>query len=340
MTLTLQEYCSLARYHTFGIPAKARWLATIEAATQLDELKAHPVLSTQPWLVIGGGSNLLPTQDYPGVVVRMVMEGKTLVRENDDHVWIEAAAGENWHAFVQWTLANGWYGLENLSLIPGTVGAAPIQNIGAYGVELKDCFESLTAWSKDDGHLFTLDREACAFGYRDSVFKHALKDNAVIVSVCFRLSKTPDVKTGYGEIERELANTGIRQPTPAQVAQAVIHIRQRKLPDPAVIGNAGSFFKNPVVAQAQADLLSEQFPALVRYPAGEGRVKLAAGWLIDQCGWKGKNMGNAGVYDKQALVLVNRGGATGAEVKALAEAIMASVRQKFGVQLEPEPIIL
>ncbi|MCB6182853.1 UDP-N-acetylmuramate dehydrogenase [Leeia sp. TBRC 13508] len=340
MALHIQENVSLLPFHTFGIPCEAKWLVEVDAVETLSELKAHPTLSSQPWLVLGGGSNLLPTKDYAGLVLRMTAKGKRIIKEDDDHVWIKAEAGENWHDFVQWTLANQWYGLENLSLIPGTVGASPIQNIGAYGVEVKDCFESLTAWHKADDTVITLSNADCQFGYRDSIFKQALKDKAIILSVTFRLNKQPSLKTAYGEIAKELANQHISEPTPRHVADAVIAIRQRKLPDPTQIGNAGSFFKNPVIATDIADEIATRFPNVVRYPAGDGLTKLAAGWLIDQCGWKGKSLGNAGVYEQQALVLVNRGGATGEEVLALSNAIIKSVQDTFGVTLEPEPIIL
>ncbi len=336
----IQESVSLAPYHTFGVQVRTRYLVDIDSLATLQAALAEPCFAGLPRLILGGGSNLLPTQDFPGVVFRLTMRGRRVVREAGDEVWVEAAAGETWHDFVQWTLDQGWGGLENLSLIPGTVGAAPIQNIGAYGVELKDCFDALEAYDLQTGTVQRLDREACRFGYRDSLFKQAWRDRAVILSVTVKLSRKAVVHTAYAELARELAASNIESPTPRQVADAVIRVRQRKLPDPAEIGNAGSFFKNPVVPASQADELAQRFPDVVRYPAGEGRTKLAAGWLIDQAGWKGKSVGRAGVYEKQALVLVNRGGATGEEVWALAQAIQTSVHEKFGVTLEPEPVIL
>jgi len=239
---------------------------------------------------------------------------------------------------VTHTLAQGWYGLENLSLIPGTVGAAPIQNIGAYGVELESCFESLEALEVASGNMVTLDRQACAFAYRDSLFKRAGRERYIIVSVTFGLDTQPRVHLEYAELKAELATRGIAEPTPVQVSEAVIAIRGRKLPDPAVIGNAGSFFKNPVITEEKLEALKVFYPLMVSYPAGPGLHKLAAGWLIDQAGWKGKTLGEAGVYEKQALVLVNRGHATGADIAALAKAIQADIRTRYAVELEPEPV--
>jgi UDP-N-acetylmuramate dehydrogenase len=250
------------------------------------------------------------------------------------------AAGENWHAFVQWTLEQGMPGLENLSLIPGTAGAAPIQNIGAYGVETRDYFHSLTAFDPDSGQFVTLDRDACRFAYRDSIFKHEAGRGLIIVDVTFALPKawTPNLR--YAELAQAVAAQGIAVPTARDVAATVIAVRRRKLPDPAEIGNAGSFFKNPVVSAAVCERLLAQYPALVHHRQADGSEKLAAGWLIDQCGWKGRSLGQAGVYEKQALVLVNRGGATGAEVQALARAIQQDVQARYGVVLEPEPVFV
>ena len=342
----IKENASLKTHNTFGIEAKARYLATI---TTLDELRgalADPRVQGLPRLVIGGGSNLLLTRDFPGLVLLMQSRGIELLGEESAKeraeegaaVRVRVAAGENWHAFVQHALAQGWYGLENLSLIPGTVGAAPIQNIGAYGVELESRFESLEALEIASGNVVTLDRAACAFAYRDSLFKRAGRERYIIVSVTFRLSRQARVHTEYAELKAELAARGIAEPTPVQVSVAVIAIRGRKLPDPAVIGNAGSFFKNPLIDEEKLEALKVFYPKMVSYPAGAGMHKLAAGWLIDQAGWKGKTLGEAAVYDKQALVLVNRGGATGADIAALAKAIQADIRTRYAVELEPEPV--
>jgi UDP-N-acetylmuramate dehydrogenase len=290
--------------------------------------------------VLGGGSNILLTRDFSGLVLHVGIKGIEIVGEDTDATYVRAAAGENWHQFVQWTLAHGLGGLENLSLIPGSVGAAPIQNIGAYGIEIKDLFHSLTLFDFETGEQTVLDKAECMFGYRDSVFKHRLRDRAVVLDVTFALPKQWQPNLRYADVTNELAARSITQPTAQDISAAVIAIRTRKLPDPAVIGNAGSFFKNPVVTPMQRDALLQRYPQMVNYAQPDGSVKLAAGWLIDQCGWKGKTAGAAGVYENQALVLVNRGGASGAEIAQLAAAIQADVAQRFDVQLEPEPIFL
>ncbi|OWW19712.1 UDP-N-acetylmuramate dehydrogenase [Noviherbaspirillum denitrificans] len=335
--LPVQYDFPLKRLNTFGIDARAKAYLPVTSVDMLSHVKHDDFLARLPRLVLGGGSNLLLTEDFPGLVLHMQMTGVAVTGEDDAAVYVKAAAGENWHGFVQWTLQQGYGGLENLSLIPGNVGAAPIQNIGAYGVELKDRFHSLTAFDFNTGTTFTLDNAGCRFGYRDSVFKHELREDAAILDVTFALPKKWQPNTQYGDVAQELSAQGIAAPTPAQVSDAVIAIRTRKLPDPALIGNAGSFFKNPIVTKAQRDALLERYPQLVSYPQADGSYKLAAGWLIDQCGWKGRSRGAAGVYEKQALVLVNRGGATGKEIAELAAAIQADVMARFGVRLEPEP---
>ena len=336
--LPVQYDFPLKPFNTFGIDAKAKAYLPVTSAGMLLHVGNDDFLARLPRLVLGGGSNILLTGDFPGLVLHMQMTGVQVVSEDDDAVYVKAAAGENWHGFVQWTLQQGFGGLENLSLIPGNVGSAPIQNIGAYGVELKDCFHSLTAFDFNTGELFTLDNAGCRFGYRDSIFKHELRERAVIVDVTFALPRNWKPNTQYGDVAQELAATAA--PTPMQVSEAVVAIRTRKLPDPAVISNAGSFFKNSTVTKAPRDALQERYPQLVRYPQADGSYKLAAGWLIDQCGWKGKSRGAAGVYEKQALVLVNRGGATGAEIAELAAAIQEDVLAKFAVRLEPEPVFV
>lgn len=338
--LPVQYDFPLQRFNTFGIDAKAKAYLAVTSADMLMHVKNDPFLGHLPRLVLGGGSNLLLTGDFPGLVLHMLMTGVHVQSEDADAVYVKAAAGGNWHGFVQWTLQQGLGGLENLSLIPGNVGAAPIQNIGAYGVELKDRFHSLTAFDFNTGEMFTLDNAGCRFGYRDSVFKHALRESAAILDVTFALPKKWQPNTQYADVTQELAARGINAPTPTQISEAVVAIRTRKLPDPAVIGNAGSFFKNPVVSRAQRDALLERYPQLVSYAQPDGSCKLAAGWLIDQSGWKGRSRGAAGVYEKQALVLVNRGGATGREIADLAAAIQDDVQAKFGVRLEPEPVFV
>ncbi|AXA91766.1 UDP-N-acetylmuramate dehydrogenase [Massilia sp. YMA4] len=338
--LSLQHDISLRPFNTFGIEAHARHYLRVTDVEQLRHALLDPALAALPRLVLGGGSNLLLTGDFDGLVLHIASTGKAVLAGDADHVHVRAAAGENWHEFVQWTLAQGLGGLENLALIPGTVGAAPIQNIGAYGLETKDVFHSLTAYDPATGAEVTLDAAACRFAYRDSVFKHDDGRHLIITSVTFALPRAWQPNPRYAELATALAEQGIATPTPRQVADTVIAIRQRKLPDPRVIGNAGSFFKNPVVSAAQCAALLARHPALVHHRQPDGSEKLAAGWLIDQCGWKGKSLGAAGVYPKQALVLVNNGGATGADVQRLARAIQDDVEARYGVRLEPEPVFV
>lgn len=338
--LSLQHDISLRPFNTFGIEARASHYLRVSAAEQLAQALRDPVLAAMPRLVLGGGSNLLLTGDFDGLVLHIASTGKEVLAGDAEHVHVRAAAGENWHEFVQWTLAQGLGGLENLALIPGTVGAAPIQNIGAYGLETKDVFHSLTAFDPVAGEEVTLDRAACRFGYRDSVFKHDDGRLLIVTSVTFALPRAWQPNLRYAELAAAVAEQGIAQPTARQVADTVIAVRQRKLPDPRTIGNAGSFFKNPVVSAAQCAQLLERYPALVHHRQADGSEKLAAGWLIDQCGWKGKSLGAAGVYPKQALVLVNNGGATGDEVRRLARAIQDDVEARYGVRLEPEPVFV
>ncbi len=338
--LDIRQEQSLRALNTFGIDAKAAAYLRVTGLDDLRAVRADPALTSMRRLVLGGGSNILLTRDFDGLVLHMANLGIAITGEDESHVFVTAQAGENWHGFVQWTLEQGLPGLENLSLIPGSVGASPIQNIGAYGSEVADCFHSLRAFDLASGELLTLAKQDCAFGYRDSVFKHALRDRAVIVEVTFVLPRRWQPNLRYAELAAEIAARGIATPNAKDISDAVIAIRSRKLPDPAKIGNAGSFFKNPVVNAGQHDALLAQHPALVSYPQADGSCKLAAGWLIDQCGWKGKAMGAAGVHEKQALVLVNRGGASGAEVLALAKAIREDVFARYGVQLEPEPVLV
>ena len=334
----LREHVSLKPYNTFGIEASARYFAVVEDLASLKAALGEERVRGLPLLVIGGGSNLLLTRDFPGLVLLMAIRGIELLGEDAQALRVRAAAGENWHGFVMHALAQGWHGLENLSLIPGTVGAAPIQNIGAYGVEQDSVFESLEALEIASGQVVQMDAAACRFAYRDSVFKHAARDKLVILSVTYRLPKNASVHADYADLKAELAAHGITDPTPRDISDAVIAVRTRKLPDPALIGNAGSFFKNPIVSAEKLEALQVFYPKLVSYPQGDGRHKLAAGWMIDQAGWKGRALGEAAVYDKQALVLVNKGGASGADIAALARAIQADIRTRYAVELEPEPV--
>jgi UDP-N-acetylmuramate dehydrogenase len=339
----VEREANLAARNTLALPGHAALYARIDAADQLKALAGDCLPDDMRRFVLGGGSNLVLTGDFDGLMLHMAIKGRQLAGEDADAWYVRAGAGENWHDFVDWTLACGWPGLENLSLIPGTVGAAPIQNIGAYGLEVAERFHSLEACDMRSGESVRFERAACRFAYRDSVFKQEgwhLEGRFVITSVTFRLAKIWQALTRYADVAAELEARGIAQANGRQVADAVIAIRQRKLPDPALLPNAGSFFHNPVVDLATAERLAALFPGLPRYPQADGRVKLAAGWLIEQAGWKGKDLGPVGMFEKQALVLVNRAHACGADVLALAQAVQADVQEKFAIELTPEPIFL
>lgn len=332
--MQVQENFSLKRYNTFGIDARAARFAAFRNTDELAELIS--LSAGMPSLILGGGSNMLLTRNVEGWVMKNELMGIEKISEDVEHVYIRAGAGENWHAFVLHCIASNWAGVENLSLIPGCVGASPMQNIGAYGVEIKDVFHSLTAYHVKEHALHTFNLADCGFGYRESVFKRKYKAQFVIMDVTYRLCKHPVFNTSYGAIEEELAKMGIKELSIRAISDAVIRIRSSKLPDPAQIGNAGSFFKNPSVPAEKFAGLQQQFPAIVGYKNSDGSVKLAAGWLIEQCGWKGFREGDAGVHAKQALVLVNYGNATGKEIYDLSEKIVRSVSEKFGVELERE----
>jgi UDP-N-acetylmuramate dehydrogenase len=346
--MIVEQNVPLQPHNSFGIVAKARALVRVRGETDVQQLLNDAEYGSIPKFVLGGGSNIVLTGDVKPLVLKVEVMGRRLIEDGPKAVVLEAGAGENWHGFVAWTMDQGYAGLENLALIPGTVGASPVQNVGAYGVELQDRFESLDAIDLVTGKSFTLDAAQCAFGYRDSVFKHVaakegdfgLGGRALILRVRFRLPKPWKPVLGYLDLERKMQETGIRQPSARQIYDWVCAVRTAKLPDPRVIGNAGSFFKNPTVTPEQCQDIIAREPNIVHYPLPDGSVKLAAGWLIDACGWKGKSVGNAGVYEKQALVLVNRGGATGGEVVTLARAIQTSVYERFGIRLEPEPVVI
>ncbi|WP_334597107.1 UDP-N-acetylmuramate dehydrogenase [Pseudomonas alvandae] len=336
MSLQVQADVSLKPFNSFGVDVKARLFAEAHSDTDVREALAYAAGHDVPLLVIGGGSNLLLTGDIDALVLRMASQGIRLLSDDGERVVVEAEAGEPWHPFVQHTLAQGWAGLENLSLIPGTVGAAPMQNIGAYGVEIKDVFAGLTALDRYTGELrdFTLDE--CAFAYRDSLFKQQA-DRWLILRVRFALSRVTHLHLEYGPVRQRLTEQGIDQATPTDVSRAICSIRSEKLPDPAVLGNAGSFFKNPLVPAAHVAHLKEQYPDLVAYPQPGGQMKIAAGWLIERAGWKGFREGDAGVHKLQALVLVNYGDATGLELLDLARRIQKDIAERFQVDLEMEP---
>ncbi len=338
--MVFQQNADIRGHNTFGIAAKADHLARFSTVAELRVLLATPEVNGQPHLILGGGSNLLFTRDFHGAVLLNEIPGLEKVREDDDHVWVKAGAGVVWHTFVLHCVEHGWGGVENLSLIPGKVGASPMQNIGAYGVEIKDTFDALEALRIADGEVVTFNKEACAFGYRESFFKRDGKGQYVILNVTFRLNKRPVLNTSYGNIQQELDRMGISAPTLRDVSDAVIAIRRSKLPDPAVVGNAGSFFKNPVVPNELVEKIRATYPDVVAYPAGAGHSKLAAGWLIEKAGWKGHREATHGVHDRQALVLVNYGGATGKEIYDLSEQVLRSVQERCGVELEREVNIL
>jgi len=337
--LQLQQNVSLKNFNTFGIDVNARYFVEISHEDELTELFMDPQWLQTERLVLGGGSNMLFKIDFDGLVIRINIRGIEH-RINHNEVFVEAGGGEVWNDLVNFCVARDYAGLENLSLIPGSVGASPIQNIGAYGVELKDVFHSCNAFEIATGKIKTFSKHDCRFGYRDSIFKTELKGQFIITSVKFRLSLVPDVKLHYGAISEELLKRNITTPTIRDVSQVVSHIRVSKLPDPSTIGNAGSFFKNPVITAVEFNKVHANFPGVVHYPAGEGYEKLAAGWLIEQCGWKGKVVGHTGTWKNQALVLVNHGGATGEEVYSLSSQIIDSVYTKFGVMLEREVNII
>ena len=333
----LADY-SLRTHNTFGFDVRARHAMRIGSVDAAVMLARDARIAQMPRLVLGGGSNVVLTRDFHGVALIVDIKAKRLIGENDEAWLVEAGAGENWHDFVAWTLAHGMPGLENLALIPGTVGAAPIQNIGAYGLEMGERFERLHAVELTTGARAEFDRDACAFGYRDSFFKRAGRGRFLITSVVFRLPKAWTPRAGYADVARALEGASTFDAN--AIFDAVIAVRRAKLPDWTVLGNAGSFFKNPVVSAQAFDALTAREPGVVSYAQPDGSVKLAAGWLIDRCGWKGRGIGGAAVHDRQALVLVNRGNATGAQVLQLAEAIRRDVLERFGVELEMEPVVV
>lgn len=339
--LEIKENIALKPFNTFGIEASAKYFVEVESTNELKEILTDSALKTLLLLVLGGGSNMLLTQDFDGLVIHIKIKGITVIKEDENHIWVEAGAGEVWHQFVLYCIENGYAGVENLSLIPGSVGAAPMQNIGAYGVEIKEVFDSLKALHIETLEEKIFDNAECKFGYRESVFKHEVKGQYIITSVVFKLNKKPSFNTSYGAIDAELQAMGVDKNnlTIRDISTAVINIRSSKLPNPAEIGNAGSFFKNPVVSAEKVAELKEKHPDMPAYPSGEN-TKLAAGWLIEQCGWKGFREDDYGVHAKQALVLVNYGHAKGGDVYNLSTRILQSVKEKFGVDLEREVNII
>lgn len=339
--MKLTENISLKGLNSFGMDVRARYLGAFSDHASLEELLSFASEEKGiSHMVLGGGSNVLFTRDFDGLILKNEIMGVEKVREDDDHVYVRAGAGENWHLFVMHCLAQGWSGIENLALIPGLTGASPMQNIGAYGVEIKDVFESLEAMHVNERDIVRFSAAECGFGYRESVFKNKYKGQFVITHITYRLNKKPSLKTEYGAIRNELERMGISQPDPMSVALAVMNIRRSKLPDPAITGNAGSFFKNPEISQSHFNALKDKYPDIVGYPLPGGNVKLAAGWLIEKCGWKGYRHGDAACHEFQALVLVNLGHAKGTDIVELAEKIKADVLNTFDVALEAEVNII
>ncbi len=338
--MIIRENIFLKPFNTFSIDAKARYFASFTNADELRELLNYKPQTVNNKLILGGGSNILFTKDFDGIVLKNELRSIELIKEDAHHYYVKAAAGESWHALVTHCTNRNYAGLENLSLIPGNVGASPMQNIGAYGVELKNIFESLEAMNRNDLSIHIFSTNDCAFGYRESIFKKKFKNEFVILNVTFRLNKQPEFNTSYGAIEHELENMGVRELSIQKISQAVINIRKSKLPNPIDVGNAGSFFKNPVITKTHFDELKKIYTTIPGYTADELHIKLAAAWLIEQCGWKGYRNADAGVHAKQALVLVNYGNATGKEIYELSEKIMQSVIEKFNVHLEREVNII
>jgi len=334
--LVIQQHVNLKPHNTFGIAAFCDFFVEINSEADFKELVAMPVYQQQQHLILGGGSNILFTADFKGLVIKNNLKGIAVLHENDTSVLVKVAAGEVWHDFVMWCIEHNYAGLENLSLIPGCVGASPMQNIGAYGVEIKDAFEELEALSTTTAERRKFSKAECDFGYRESVFKRRYKNQYFITAVVYRLQKKASVNTSYGAIEAELKAMGVASPGIRDVSAAVINIRKSKLPDPNITGNAGSFFKNPEVSKEKYAQLKGDFPDLVAYPVGGEKFKLAAGWLIEQCGLKGHEINGAAVHTKQALVLINKGNCRGEDVLNLSGYVMQKVQEKFGVELERE----
>ena len=335
----LKENISLKPYNTFGIDSRAKSFLSFSSVDELIKI-LNSSISQHPSLILGGGSNILLTKDFDGVVLKNEIKGIEIINEDADHVYIKVGAGENWHSFVMICVNKHYAGIENLSLIPGNVGASPMQNIGAYGVEIKDVFHELEAVHVKDKTTKKFDLQDCEFGYRESVFKRKYRNQFAITSVTYRLNKKPVYNTSYGAINQELEKMGVKELSIQAISQAVINIRSSKLPDPKEIGNAGSFFKNPQIPKQQFQDLKDQFAEMPSFPVDDQYIKVPAGWLIEQCGWKGYRNGDAGCYSKQALVLVNYGNAKGEEILELSEKIIESVRKKFGVELEREVNII
>jgi UDP-N-acetylmuramate dehydrogenase len=336
----VQTDVDLKPFNTLNISAKARYFASVRSESELKNILRDPHTADLKIYILGAGSNVLFTDDVDGLILRIEIEGREVIKETDEYVWLKVGAGENWHETVRYCVEKGWGGIENLSLIPGTVGAAPIQNIGAYGVELSDVFEWLEGVDIEGRETRRYNSKECKFGYRDSIFKGELKGIVIVTSVVLKLSKNPELNTSYGAIQSMLKEREITNPDIRDISDIVIDIRNSKLPDPNTLGNAGSFFKNPVVPDTVYERIKEQYAGVPGYPVNENKVKIPAGWLIEETGWKGKVVGDTGTYKQQALVIVNHGNATGQEILELASEIRATVKDQFGIELVPEVNII
>jgi UDP-N-acetylmuramate dehydrogenase len=333
--MTIQHNFSLKKYNTFGIEAKAKEFVAVHSVAELETILRENLSETK--FILGGGSNMLLTQDIEALVIHIDLKGKKVFKEDDDFVWIESMAGENWHEFVLWTVNQNFGGLENMSLIPGNVGTTPVQNIGAYGTEIKDTFVSCEAMNIATQEMKTFAKEACHFGYRESIFKQEVRNQYIITSVIFKLTKrNHKINTSYGDITKELDKQNVITPTLKDISNAVIAIRQSKLPDPAALGNSGSFFKNPIISKVDFDKIHALHPEMPHYVISENQVKVPAGWLIEKAGFKGKRFGDAGIHKNQALVLVNYGNATGQEILNVSKDIQATILKEFGIAIEAE----
>ena len=338
--MTIEKNKSLKNMNTFGLDAKAKYFCAVHSFDEIIDIFQSQVFNNEKHLILGGGSNILLTDDYEGLVIKNNIIGKEVINQNEDYVTIKVYSGEVWHDLVLHCVQNGWGGIENLSLIPGSVGAAPMQNIGAYGVELKDVFVELDAIHIPSCKIESFDNSACEFAYRQSIFKNKLKGQYFIYSITLKLSKKPKINISYGAIKGTLNDMNINKPSIKDVSNSVIKIRQSKLPDPSELGNSGSFFKNPIISNDDFKKVKANFPDIIAYPAGEKHTKLAAGWLIEQCGFKGKRYGNTGAHEHQALVLVNYGNAKGNDIWDLALKIKKAVKDKFDVDIDPEVNII
>ena len=334
--MQIQKDFSLRHLNTFGLESSAAFFAEIDSVHELTQILTDPVWKQTPKFILGGGSNVLFTQNINALVIRPAILGIEKIKEDADRITLKVGAGEGWHSFVMYCVTNGYGGVENLSLIPGTVGAAPMQNIGAYGVEIKDVVEAVEAVRIANGTKRIFSKEECAFGYRESIFKKELKGQYIVTGVTFVLNKKPALNVGYGDVQKTLVEMHVTDPTIKDVSEAIISIRRSKLPDPAQIGNAGSFFKNPEIPSEKFKVLKDAFPAIPGYTMSDSLIKVPAGWLIEQAGWKGFRDGAIGVHEKQALVLVNYGGGNGNDIRALAAKIQDSVESKYGIRLTPE----